>query len=294
MMRRLVGLILVGLLVLSGCGLGGDPLGGEDSTDKKMAIVVATVPEQERTVLAHIYAGALRDLGYQVSVQEFDSRQDYLQAIVDDEVQVAPDYSGELLLAFDQASPATTVDEEVADLNETIDPTMAILTPAATGSHVVWLVRPDIAEQEELVSLDQLSGLSGNMTVSVSPDLAGAPNGIPGLAGVYDVSFDKVIKEPDSAARAAALRDGDVDLISLRSTDPAIDKFVALDDTQGMDAVEQRVIPVIRRELPDDARERLNELQAKLDDEQLLALTADGAADPEETAAQWLAEAGLG
>ena len=77
-----------GLAVLTGCG----SEAGED------AVVVGSGDDARGSVLAHIYAGAVRSTGVEVEVNEnLGERSDYLSALDSGEVTLVPDLSGELL-----------------------------------------------------------------------------------------------------------------------------------------------------------------------------------------------------
>ena len=95
-----------------------------------------------------------------------------------------------------------------------------------------------------------------------------------------------------------ALVDGDVDMVDLYSTTPAISelKFVVLEDPESM-IIAQQVFPLVSDRVPESADDTLNAVSKALTTEDLIAMNArnqgDEKASPATIAEDWLKEKGL-
>lgn len=108
--------IAAGALVLTGCtdtDESGDPASSGEATD--MNVVVGAGPTQQTQTLAYVWAHALEDAGATVEVREIDGgRSGYLQAVESGEIDLYPDYTGDLYLELRgnaPEGPGSSVDE---------------------------------------------------------------------------------------------------------------------------------------------------------------------------------------
>ncbi|KAA9393706.1 hypothetical protein FCK90_11030 [Kocuria coralli] len=106
-----------GLLVLSACGDGGgsgDPTPTQEAT--ATSVVVGAGPTQQTQTVAHVWALALEDAGMTVEIRELDGgRAEYLTALEDGEIDLYPDYTGDLYLELRgnaPEGPGSSVDED--------------------------------------------------------------------------------------------------------------------------------------------------------------------------------------
>jgi osmoprotectant transport system substrate-binding protein len=122
------------------------------------------------------------------------------------------------------------------------------------------------------------------------------------LESLYGLDFESFIPlDSGGPATVAALRDGEVDVAVLFTTNPAIDvnDFVVLRDNKDLQPAEN-IVPVIRDEVVDRfgsrLTDRLDEVTSKLTSGVLRRLNARAEIDhvpAEEVAADWLTEEGL-
>lgn len=98
MSRRGAAAGLLAVAALTGCG-GGAPEQPPATAASPAAepVRIAAGPTGQTAVLAHVYAGRLREAGFDASVVDAGTeRADYLGALERGEVEVAADYSGNL------------------------------------------------------------------------------------------------------------------------------------------------------------------------------------------------------
>ncbi len=103
---------------LTACGGGSDPLASDTASGSATsaapggAIVVGGANFSESTLLAEIYAGALRAKGVDATTKpNIGSREIYLRALEDNSVQVFPEYTGALAFNYDKDYAGTDPEE---------------------------------------------------------------------------------------------------------------------------------------------------------------------------------------
>ncbi|MFW6188777.1 MAG: glycine betaine ABC transporter substrate-binding protein, partial [Actinomycetota bacterium] len=109
MSRRAAAAVLTVLAALTGCGTPGDPPPPEAAPATSAAaapIRIAAGPTGQTAVLAHVYAGRLREAGFDASVVDAGTgRADYLGALEHGDVELVADYSGDLYLHLRGRAP---------------------------------------------------------------------------------------------------------------------------------------------------------------------------------------------
>src|SRR3954451_11784301 len=93
---RTVAALSLGAMVLVACG------SDESPATKSKTVVVGSAPFSESVIVANMYAGALQNEGYQVTVRKgLGQREIYLPALqkggADNGIDVVPEYVGTLL-----------------------------------------------------------------------------------------------------------------------------------------------------------------------------------------------------
>ena len=127
------------ILGLTACGGGSDPLASETTAASASGgsgggepIVVGGANFSESTLLAEIYAGALRAKGVDASTKlNIGSREIYLRALEDNSVQVFPEYTGALALYYDKSYTGTDPEEVYAHVQEVLPDTWSVLDKSA-------------------------------------------------------------------------------------------------------------------------------------------------------------------
>lgn len=130
--RGAAALAAVGLLALTACNQdnGAEPQPTATGSGEASTVVVGMGPTQQSRTVAEVWALALEDSGAQVEVKEVEGgRAGYLQAVEDGEIDLYPDYTGDLYLELrgTEPSPAAT---------STADPTAttASASPSTPGT----------------------------------------------------------------------------------------------------------------------------------------------------------------
>jgi osmoprotectant transport system substrate-binding protein len=303
-----IALVAVSILGLTACGGGSDPLssdtasasasGSATSSGSGQPIVVGGANFSESTLLAEIYAGALSAKGINASTKlNIGSREIYLRALEDNSVQVFPEYTGALAFNYDKAYTGTDPDEVYDHVKEVLPDTLMVLDKSAAEDNDSLVVTKETATSKNLKTIDDLTAVAGDFTLAAPPEFKERPQGIPGLEKNYGITF-KSFRPLTGQGIVQALKNGQVDVANIFSTDPSIaaNEFVALEDTK-KNFGSQNIVPLVRADRADDVKDALNAVSAKLTTEsiaQMLKQTDIDKKDPKAVAQEFLTTNGLG
>ncbi|HET7328426.1 MAG TPA: ABC transporter substrate-binding protein [Nocardioidaceae bacterium] len=300
-LARTVGLVLTaGLLAACGGG-GGDPLAGssgEQAPDD--TIVVGSANFSENIILAEIYAQALEEAGVKTEKKlNIGSRETYIPALQDGSIDLIPEYTGNLLLYFDSDAKVTKSDEVYEALQQALPEGLVVLEKSSAEDKDVLVVRQETAEKYDLETIADLQRVDDQLVVGGSPEFAERRAGLKGLQEVYGLDF-KEFKTLDAGGplTVTALKDGDVDVTQLFSTQPSIEQnnFVPLEDPKNIH-IAQNIVPLANEDkVTPTVRETLNAVSAELTTEKLAELVKRVDIDkenPRDVAADWLQQADL-
>lgn len=285
-------------LALAGCG--GDPTktdaSGGGSPSSAITVGSAAFPENE--IIAEIYAQALEAEGIDVAKKlNIGAREVYIPALKNGEIDLIPEYSGNLLTYLDDKAKATAPADVVTALGKAVPKGLEVLEPAAAEDKDSLNVTAAFAKEHGLKSIADLAKIKG-LRLAANPEFKQRAYGIPGLEKIYGITGIKFtpIGDGGGPATVKALLDGDVEVADIYSTTPAIaaNKFVTLDDPKNLIAA-QNVIPLINSEKASDAVVAvLNKVSAALTTEELLELNEANQGDdktaPAALAKEWVTE----
>ncbi len=293
-----VGLSVAALgLSLSACG--SDPTAGPKSAKDTITVGSAAFPENE--IIAEIYAQALEAGGVKVKKKlNIGAREAYIPALKDGEIDLIPEYSGNLLAYVDKTSTATSEADIEKALDDALPDNLEILDASKAEDKDSLNVTADFASKNSVATIADLAKVKG-LKLGANPEFKTRPYGIPGLEKVYgikDVKFT-AISDGGGPATLKALLQGKVDVADIYSTTPSIlaNKLVTLEDPKNLIAAQQ-VVPLINDDKDSDKVEGIhNKVSAQLTTADLLDLNAKNqGADktaPATLAKQWLTAKGL-
>ena len=290
------GLAAAGALLLAGCAGGGDPLendnGGESSSGD--AIVIGSQEYYSNEIIAEIYAQALEAEGFEVERSfSIGQRDAYIPSLESGDVDLFPEYTGNLLQYYDADATATLPDEVYDALVEVLPDGITALDYSEATDQDSYNVTAEYAAENDLVSIADLAGLEG-VRLGGAPELEQRPYGPSGLESVYGVN---VAFEPTAATTVESLVAGEIEVANIYSADPSIgsNDLVTLEDPEGL-FLASNVVPIASSDIAGDIADVINAVSAALTAEDLVALNALSVDDQESTAkiaTDWLTEAGL-
>ncbi|MGG5259251.1 ABC transporter substrate-binding protein [Phycicoccus avicenniae] len=290
-------------LGLSACGGGSDPLASDApsagaSGGSSGSIVVGGADFSESTLLAEVYAGALRAKGIDATTKtNIGAREIYLRALEDNSVQVFPEYTGALAVFYDKSYSGTDPDEVYKKAQEVIPDTLTVLDKSAAEDVDSLAVTKETADSKNLKTIEDLKAVSGDMTLAAQPEFKQRPQGVVGLEKVYGVTFG-TFRPLTGQAVLQAVVNGQADVANVFSTDPGIaaNNLVVLEDTKKVFG-SQNIVPLVRADKADQVKDALNAVSAKLTTDavtQMLKQTDIDKKDPKAVAEEFLKANGLG
>lgn len=298
-LRRLAALAAVSALGLGLAACGGDPTEGDEAASDTIVIGSAAFPEAE--IIGQIYAQALEAEGVKVKTSlNTGPRETYIKALQNGELDLLPEYTGNLLTYFDPEATATTSDDVLTALEGALPKGYEVLDPAPAEDKDSLNVTPEYAAANNLTTIADLKNVPG-FSLGANAEFAERSYGIPGLESVYGITGIEFITIADSGGPKTlkSLLDGEIDVADIYSTTPSIleNDLVTLEDPQGLIAA-QNVIPLINsKKASDEVKEILNKVSAQLTTDDLLDLNAQNQGpdktSPKELAKQWLTDKGL-
>ncbi|MFC0678249.1 ABC transporter substrate-binding protein [Lysobacter korlensis] len=297
--RLAVGAVVVGAaLALSGCAQG-DPLtpaepsetGGGSSEE---AIVIGSQAYYSNEILAEIYAQALENAGIEVERQfNIGQREAYLPALENGEVDLFPEYTGNLLQYYVPDTEATQSDQVYTELEEALPDGLAVLEQSAATDQDSYNVTSEFAEEHSLTTLGDLAGVDG-LVLGGAPELEERPYGPSGLQEVYgvDVEFSAT-----GDTTVEALLAGEINIANVYSADPRIGEndLVTLEDPEGL-FLASNVVPLVNADVADQVADVINEVSATMTPEMLVELNVQSTVEQQSSAdiaTAWLTENGL-
>lgn len=296
----LVAAAATAVLTLTACGGGSDPLdadtgtsdGGSAASD---TIVVGSQAYYSNEIIAEIYAQALEAKGFTVERNfSIGQRDAYMPALESGEVQLFPEYTGNLLQFFDPETTATSPDDVYAALQEALPDGLTVLDQSSATDQDSYNVTEAFATEHDLTSIADLAGLDVPLTLGGPAELEQRPYGPQGLKDVYGVDVSFVATGDTTVQDLVA---GTVNVANVFSADPRIqtEKLVTLEDPEGL-FLASNVVPLVNADIADEIADVINPVSAALTPEGLIALNVESTEDqrsPEDIAADWLSENGL-
>ncbi|MFI7148211.1 glycine betaine ABC transporter substrate-binding protein [Nonomuraea sp. NPDC050022] len=295
-------LALAVLPVLAACGGGTTSLNTPPTTaaSGNSTIVIGTANFSENQILGYLYADVLEAAGVKTTVKpNLGSREIVVPALQNGDIDLLPEYQGNLLLHFDPKATASDSDALQQALAAKLPKGLTVLPPAAAEDADVFTVTKETAAKYGLSTLADLAKHNGKLVFGGPPEDKTRQVGVVGLKEVYGVEF-KEFKSLDASGPLVkgALKSGDVQLGNLFSTDVDIAKngWVVLADPKHLIPA-QRIVPLIRTDkATDTVKTALAKLNTALTTEELSKLDSlvdNDHKDPDGVATEWVKTHGL-
>ena len=289
-----------------GCSSGitslkGDGTGGTGAADSGPGLVIGTANFTENQILGYLYAEALRGEGVKATVKpNLGSREIVVPALEHGDIDLLPEYQGNLLLHFDKKAGQSEAGDLQNALATVLPAALEVLPYAAAEDKDVFVVTRATARKHGLKSYADLRAPGGDLVFGGPAEDRGRVVGLIGFRRRYGVRF-KEFKALDASGPLVkgALRKGDVDVANLFSTDADIRRndWVTLADPEHM-VPAQHIVPLVRGAVADaPVRRALARLGALLTTAQLSELNKRvdvDHEDPDDVAADWACRHRLG
>ncbi len=305
-MKRTLGMLaagLAGLLLLTSCGGGGDPLAppaGDQPAAASDVVRVGSEQFPENQLLGEIYAQALEAKGVKVERKfSIGSRETYYPALQQGSIDVVPDYNGNLLLFVKTDATQSSPEDVLTALKAALPANLTVLDQAEAQDKDAFTVTRATAQKYNATSIDDIVAHCGEITFGGPTQFQERAYGIAGMKKNYDCTFAG-FKALDTGGplTVQALKDGTIQGADLFTTDPALvaNDFVTLKDPKN-NFPAQNVLPLMNKaKAVGPAAEALNGVSAKMSQQELLNLNVEQgkkAQSDAEIATTWLKAQGL-
>lgn len=295
--RTLAVLGLIGSLALAGCS-SSNPLeeeSGSAPAAESGAIVVGSQDYYSNEVIAEIYAQALEAADFEVERNfTIGQRDAYLPSVESGEINLFPEYSGNLLQHYDPETTARSPEDVYAALGEALPESLSVLEQSTATDQDSYTVTAAFAEENNLTSIADLSTVDGELTLGGPPELAERPYGPQGLADTYGIEVGFEATGPTTVEDLLA---GTINVANVYTADPRIstEDLMVLEDPESL-FLASNVVPLVSADVAEDIASVIDPVSAALTPEDLVELNVQSSVEQrssEEIAAEWLTEQDL-
>lgn len=215
-----VALMVLVVLALSGCGnvgSSGQDSGGGSGGPK---ITVGSKNFTEQFILGELYAQTLEANGYTVNRQlNLGSEQIADRALQDGQIDFYPEYTGTALVNLlgykgeNPDSPEATYQEAKSRYADR-DPADTMLQYANFNNNYGIFVRREVADEQNLSTLDDLAGAASGLTFATFSEFQDRKDGYPNMVENYPglADFKDTITANDLGLRYQGVQNGDADV----------------------------------------------------------------------------------
>ena len=282
-------------LVLAACGSAQSFDGGSSPSS---TIVVGSQDYYSNEIIAEVYAQALENAGYTVDRQmRIGQREVYMPEIEAGSIDVFPEYTGNLLQYLDSNATARSADEVYTALTGALPQGLRALDQAPATDQDSYVVTAEFAQEHSLASIGDLAG-AGPVTLGGNSELETRPYGPAGLSQTYGVTVAFTpIEDSGGPLTIKALRDGDIQLANIYSSDPALadGTVTVLQDPKGL-FLASHVVPLASARVDDRAASIINRVSGALEPSDLVEMNRASTREQKSAstiAREWLASKGL-
>lgn len=281
--RLMIAIGAIATLGLAGCADGSsEPL------------VIGSQAYYSNEIVAETYAQVLEDAGYTVERQfSLGQRDVYVPALTSGEVDLFPEYTGNLLQFFEPAATQTAADDVYQALTAALPAGLSALAMSPASDQDSYNVTAEFAAENNLVSIADLAPSTG-LRLGGAPELAERPYGPQGLLSFYGVN---VVFEATGDTTVEALVAGLIDMANVYSADPRIQQLglVTLADPEGL-FLASNLVPIASDKVDQGARDLINAVSAAMSAQDLVAMNVRSVSEQlssSEIARDWLISEGL-
>ena len=243
----------------------------------------------ENEIVGELYALALEDAGYEVE-RIFDIAGSVIHtSIVNDEIDLYPEYTGTGLISILQLDPITDPQEVYDTVKESYEEQFSLtwLDYAQANDGQGLFISKAASDEYGILTISDLQANADKLRFASQGEFDEREDGLPGLEKIYGPFEFKSSKIYDNGLKYSIVENDEADVAPAYTTEGRLaekDKFVLLeDDKQAWPPY--NLAPVVRDDVLEenpDIAEILGKVNAALDTETITALNAQVDVDKEE------------
>jgi osmoprotectant transport system substrate-binding protein len=269
------------LALTAGCGSK-----GFEGDKGSSSVTVVSQKFTEAEVMTQLYKAVLDDAGYKVKTKNFTTRDIYIKALQQGDVQIAADYLSSMTEELNRRVNGKDADPVASpDAKATVEKLNALgkkdgleaLDPAKAEDANGFVITKKVSDAKGVTKLSELTKVGSSITMAAASDCPDRPECALGLKSVYGVTVSKV--EPlgfGSPQTKDAVKKGEVDLGEVGTTDATLEDngLVLLEDDKSWQNAEN-LVPVVNSDWlkkNSKAGDALNKLSETLTTDDLATL----------------------
>lgn len=286
-LAALIGIIILALV--AGIALWKNNQADKSTSKASTTIRVGSKDFTESLVVSEIYALALEDNGYKVDRVSNISSSLIHKSLVNDEIDLYPEYTGTALLTIlgdDMETDPDKVYQTVKkEYEEKYNLTWLNYSEANDSSGLA--MRKETADKYNIKTISDLQKNASNIRMASQGEYEEREDGLPALEKVYGEFNWKSSKVYDNSLKYQILENDEADVTTAYTTEGRLaetDKFVLLEDDKHV-WPPYNLAPVVRDNILEanpSIKKILNKVSAKLDTETVTKLNAKADVDGEE------------
>ena len=243
----------------------------------------------ENLVIAEIYALALEDNGYTVERVSNISSSLIHNSIVNDEIDLYPEYTGTGLLSVLGEDMETDSEKVYKIVKKEYEKQFNLtwLDYASANDSQGLVIRTEVANSLNIKTISDLQAHASELRFASQGEFDEREDGLPGLEKTYGTFNWQSSKVYDNSLKYSVLENDEADVMSAYTTEGQLvntDKFTLLEDDKQF-WPPYNLAPVVRDNILDDnpdIKTILNNISAKLDTETVTELNAKVDVDGQE------------
>lgn len=243
----------------------------------------------ENLVIAEIYALALEDNGYTVERVSNISSSLIHNSIVNDEIDLYPEYTGTGLLSVLGEDMETDSEKVYKTVKKEYEEQFNLtwLDYASANDSQGLVIRTEVANSLNIKTISDLQAHASELRFASQGEFNEREDGLPGLEKTYGTFNWQSSKVYDNSLKYSVLENDEADVTPAYTTEGQLvstDKFTLLEDDKQF-WPPYNLAPVVRDNILDDnpdIKTILNNISAKLDTETVTELNAKVDVDGQE------------
>lgn len=286
-LAALIGIIILALV--AGIALWKNNQADKSTSKASTTIRVGSKDFTESLVVSEIYALALEDNGYKVDRVSNISSSLIHKSLVNDEIDLYPEYTGTALLTIlgddMETNPDKVYQTVKKEYEEKYNLTWLNYSEANDSSGLA--MRKETADKYNIKTISDLQKNASNIRMASQGEYEEREDGLPALEKVYGEFNWKSSKVYDNSLKYQILENDEADVTPAYTTEGRLaetDKFVLLEDDKHV-WPPYNLAPVVRDNIlkaNPSIKKILNKVSAKLDTETVTKLNAKVDVDGEE------------
>jgi osmoprotectant transport system substrate-binding protein len=253
---------------------------GKSSSGDKAKIRVGSKDFTENLIVGEIYALALEDAGYDVERVPNIASSVIHTSLVNDEIDLYPEYTGTGLLSILQMGIITDPKEVYNTVKSEYEKRFNLewLDYSAANDGQGLVIRTDVATKLGIKTISDLQSHASEIRFASQGEFDKREDGIPGLEKVYGQFKWKSSKVYANGLKYEVLSNDEADVAPAYTTEGQLvkDEFTLLEDDKQV-WPPYNLAPVIRKSVLDahtDIANTLNKISASLDTKKITKLNA--------------------